>query len=400
MDEHLIELVADLTEKDRGRAARTLAQHLDAEDVLIAVRDPDVNAWLPAPGWPQTLRDGRGWTAILQRAGDSGRAEGQVAWGHPPILREVHAARLSADAILAVVGGELPPERLHHLRGVLRPLSALLLAERDAANACGRANAAVQAARQAEALARTLSETQDRLEKVMAALERSNRELDQFAYIASHDLRAPLRGIANLAHWIEEDVGPAASTDVQKNLALLRSRVRRMESLIDGILEYSRAGRVRSGAEPVDVGLLLDEVLELLAPPKTVTVEIQRPMPEVVSERVPLQQVFMNLIGNAVKHARRKDARIEIGSRPVGAMVEFAVTDNGPGIAPEYHERIWGIFQTLASRDVVESTGIGLALVKKVVELRGGMVSVQSEASQGSTFRFTWPQRAALEVTP
>ncbi len=237
---------------------------------------------------------------------------------------------------------------------------------------------------------REIERKAEELARLARALEASNRELDQFAYVASHDLKAPLRGIANLSQWIEEDLGDAVPAESRQHLDLMRVRVHRMEGLIDGVLQYSRAGRVRERPEPVEVGALLDEVLDLLAPPEGVAVEVG-PMPTLVAERLPLQQVFMNLVGNAVKYTHRPDARVEVSAAERGAFWEFAVRDNGPGIAPEYHDRIFGIFQTLAARDKVEGTGIGLSLVRKLVESRGGRVWVESAEGEGSAFRFLWP---------
>jgi PAS domain S-box-containing protein len=238
----------------------------------------------------------------------------------------------------------------------------------------------------------------EELARLARALEISNRELDQFAYVASHDLKAPLRGIANLSQWIEEDIGVQnLSDDTREHLGLLRGRVHRMEGLIDGILQYSRAGRVREKAEPVDTGALLREVVDLLAPPANVAVQVQPDMPTLVAERLPLQQVFMNLIGNAIKYTRRPAARVEVGAREAGEFWEFFVRDNGPGIAPEYHDRIFGIFQTLEARDKVEGTGIGLSIVKKTVDSRGGRVWVESEEGAGATFRFLWPKLTPRE---
>lgn len=230
-------------------------------------------------------------------------------------------------------------------------------------------------------------------ERLISALARSNTELDQFAYVASHDLKAPLRGIANLSQWVEEDLGDV-SPDVHEKLTLMRGRVHRLEALIDGILQYSRAGRVRSPAERVDVGALLHEVVELLAPPPEISITIDADMPTVVTERTPLQQVFMNLIGNAIKYNNRPGATVRVSAHDRGRFCAFSVADNGPGIAPEYHERIFGIFQTLESRDKVEGTGIGLSVVKKTVELRGGHITVTSAPGEGATFTFEWPRIA------
>jgi PAS domain S-box-containing protein len=231
-------------------------------------------------------------------------------------------------------------------------------------------------------------------EHAAAAATEAYRELDQFAYVASHDLKAPLRGIANLAQWIQADTGERLGAESIEHMRLLQGRVHRMEALIDGILAYSRAGRMLNPPEAVDTGALVREVIELLAPPAEVTIQVPPQMPTVNAERVPLQQVFLNLIGNAVKYTRaqRPDALIRIEWRDAGDAFEFSVSDNGPGIDPEYHERIWGIFQTLAPRDRVEGTGIGLSVVRKIVETRGGSASVKSARNQGATFRFVWPK--------
>ncbi|WP_437632935.1 PAS domain S-box protein [Sorangium sp. So ce854] len=230
-------------------------------------------------------------------------------------------------------------------------------------------------------------------ERLIAALERSNKELDQFAYVASHDLKAPLRGIANLTQWIEEDLAGRLEGEPREHMSLLRGRVRRMEALIDGILDYSRAGRVRHEVEAVDVGQVLSDVVELIAPAPEARVEVSPDLPVLRTERVPLQQVFMNLISNALKHARRADVRVRVGHRDAGQLHEFFVEDNGPGIAPEFHDRVWGLFQTLEARDKVEGTGIGLSVVKKIVESRGGRIWIDSSPGRGATFRFTWQMR-------
>jgi signal transduction histidine kinase len=229
-----------------------------------------------------------------------------------------------------------------------------------------------------------------------AALERSNRELNQFAYVASHDLKAPLRGIANLAQWVEEDLGEAMTVGAREHIRVLLSRVRRMESLIDGILAYARAGRGEGQREEVEVAQLVQEVQELLSPPKGLfAIKVAKDLPRVSAVRAPFQQIWMNLLGNAFKHARREGAEIRVGAVDRGTAWEFAIADNGPGIAPQYHQRVFGIFQTLTARDKLEGTGIGLATVKKLVESEGGRVWVESEAGQGATFRFTWPKTGA-----
>ncbi|HEU5089096.1 MAG TPA: PAS domain S-box protein, partial [Roseiflexaceae bacterium] len=236
-----------------------------------------------------------------------------------------------------------------------------------------------------------LQERRAELERLTLALADRNRELDQFAYITSHDLKAPLRGIGNLAQWIEEDLGENVSADVRSYLDLLKGRVLRMEALIDGILQFSRVGRTSGDVEQVDTGELVREVIDMLAPPANVSIDVAPDMPILQSYRLPLTQVFSNLIGNAVKHNADMPLHISIAAQLAGRFVEFSVRDDGQGIAPQYHERVFGIFQTLASRDKVEGSGLGLALVKKIVEHMRGHIRLESDEGAGATFSFTWP---------
>lgn len=239
---------------------------------------------------------------------------------------------------------------------------------------------------------RTLEDKNREMALLIRVLEQKNKELDQFAYVASHDLKAPLRGITSLSSWIEEDLADKLPPESKRQMELLRGRVRRMEGLIDGIHSYSRAGRVRDKPETIALSALLDEVRELLSPRPGARIEYARDLPTIVTEKAPMEQVLMNLVGNALKHAKREDpvARIEV--RDGLTELEVSVIDNGPGIAEMFHERIWQIFQTLEPRDTVENTGIGLAIVKKIIEQRGGRVWLESAEGKGSKFCFTWPK--------
>lgn len=228
-------------------------------------------------------------------------------------------------------------------------------------------------------------------QRLIAELAKTNVELDQFAYVASHDLRAPLRGISNLAMWIEEDLGPQVPKKVAEQLALLKGRAARMDRLINGLLELARIGRARQQSERVDVTELLHETIDLASPGAQARVLIIGAMPTLNAERVAMQQVLLNLITNALQHAGRIDVIVRITSEERPDDVEIAVADNGVGIAPEHHERVWQMFQTLAARD--ESTGIGLSIVKKQVEANGGRAWIDASVKEGATLRFTWPRR-------
>ncbi len=229
-------------------------------------------------------------------------------------------------------------------------------------------------------------------------LQRSNRDLDQFAYVASHDLKAPLRAISTLSAWLEEDLQNDLEDEAKEQLRLLRSRVHRMDSLIDGVLRYSRAGRMDTEGERVDVGELLRELVDLLDPPPGMSVTIEEGMPVLITKRLRLSQVFSNLINNAIKYHDKDEGHIRVTFEKMSpSLFEFAVSDDGPGIAPQHHQRVFVMFQTLQARDEVESTGLGLSLVKKLVEEEGGEISVISEPGEGATFRFLWPAVESVE---
>ena len=238
-----------------------------------------------------------------------------------------------------------------------------------------------------------LQKQQEELAEYARELERSNRELDQFAYVTSHDLKAPLRAISNLSLWMEEDLRDKMTDETRQHMALLRGRVERMEGLINGILEFSRIGRVRQASETVDVRTLLGEVIDLLDPPPGFAIHLPQALPVLECEKIRLHQVFFNLIGNALKHHHRTEGAIEIGVEEWGDYYQFTVSDDGPGIAREYHEKVFEIFQTLVARDKMESTGIGLTLVKKIVEDQGGNILLESEEGRGARFRFLWPKK-------
>ncbi len=226
-------------------------------------------------------------------------------------------------------------------------------------------------------------------------LARSNADLEEFAYAASHDLKAPLRAIAHLVQWIGEDIAPTASPETLENLKLLRGRATRLQLLLDGLLAYSRVGHTRTSVEEVDIAEVMQDVAAMLAPTPGFIIACEGTMGVIRTHRMPIRVVLENLVGNGLKHHDRNEGRIAVSMRQIDGATEFRVTDDGPGIEPRFHDRIFTIFQTLAGRDDVESSGIGLAIVKKKVLAHGGRIWIESAPpARGSTFAFTWKEAA------
>ncbi|MEO6720843.1 MAG: ATP-binding protein [Ferruginibacter sp.] len=239
-------------------------------------------------------------------------------------------------------------------------------------------------------LSYSLNYMADTLAENISMLQRKNQELDQFAHIVSHDLKAPLRGIDNLAGWIEEDYGPEIPERIKEYLALIKGRVSRLENLIQGILTYARVGKETQVNEQINVRELVLEILENLPIKKTMNIEVSTEMPVFYSNRILLMQVFTNLISNSVKYHDKEDGKVKIYSEEHNDHFKFSVEDNGPGIAAAYHDKIFIIFQTLQERDSFESNGVGLAIVKKILVDRKEKVWVTSAPGKGSVFSFTW----------
>jgi|GEM_PF-2579348 len=241
---------------------------------------------------------------------------------------------------------------------------------------------------------RTLNEELERrVVERTAELQAVNKELEDFAYVASHDLKAPLRAIGQLAAWIGDDYAHAIDEPGQRQLRMLLDRVRRMHNLIDGILLYSRIGRVREKHEDVDLRQIVRDAIDMVAPSERIRVSVQEELPSVTCEETRMRQVFQNLVDNAAKFMDKDAGEIKVTCEDDDSSWKFGVSDNGPGIDPKYHDKIFQIFQTLTPRDQFESTGMGLTLVKKIVEMNSGRIWVESEAGKGTTFYFTWPKK-------
>ncbi|MFH2001847.1 MAG: ATP-binding protein [Planctomycetota bacterium] len=234
--------------------------------------------------------------------------------------------------------------------------------------------------------------TEVSLQTTLTELAASREDMERFAYIASHDLRAPLRAIQNLTQWIEEDLGEHINQETSRNMILLKKRVMRMEKMIDDILEYSRAGKESMEPELVNVNEMVHDIIELLNPPQGFTFNVSKEMPVFRTARIPLRQSLFNLIDNAIKHHHKRQGKVEITFEEEEAFYTFAVVDDGPGIEESQHELVFGMFKTLQSRDITEGSGVGLALVRRILDRSGGRIRLLSSPGQGSTFEIRWPK--------
>jgi signal transduction histidine kinase len=225
--------------------------------------------------------------------------------------------------------------------------------------------------------------------KLLTAIEKANEELQDFAYIISHDLKAPLRGISTLTDWITNDYADKLDDEGKEQLKLLSSRVNRMHNLIEGVLQYSRVGRVRETQVKANLNEVISEVIDMICPPENIKISVESVLPTIQCEKTRIMQVFQNLLSNAVKYMDKPQGLIKIDCIEEDEFWRFNVSDNGPGIEEKYFEKIFLIFQTLSSRDNYESTGVGLTVAKKIVEMYGGRIWVESVPTEGTTFFFT-----------
>src|SRR5688572_15502981 len=237
------------------------------------------------------------------------------------------------------------------------------------------------------------------LQAKQAELLRSNKDLEQFAYVASHDLKAPLRAVELLVQWITEGLAGYDQNNVQENLALLGKRTQRLNRLLDDLLAYSRAGRKVGAHRQCDSHALVLDIAQMINPPPTITISVDGQLPKFKTHPAPLEQVVRNLLGNAVKHHPGPQGRVVVSCQEQGDQYVFAIADDGEGIPMEYAQRVFEMFQTLKPRDQVEGSGMGLAIVNRIVQWQGGKVWFEPAPSgRGTVFKFQWKKNHPLAV--
>ncbi len=307
------------------------------------------------------------------------------------------ARRVLLTLLLALAGLQVAALALvfPFVRTLTQPLRILEQATRRVAAGDLGAEVPDEGAEELRALGTAFNAMVRSLSDARGEASRHEEEMESFSYAVSHDLKAPLRAVNSISTWLEEDLAGKLDPKSLEHLRLLRERVGTMNALIDGLLEYSRVGRVTRPETRVPVEDVVSGVLEVLPPREGIQVKVAKPLPEMYADPVRLAQVFQNLIGNALQHHPGPEGTVEISCQDREDAWEFSIRDDGSGIDPRYHERVFGIFQVIERRPGTESTGIGLALVKKIVEDRGGEIWVESAGipGEGTFFRFTWHKR-------
>ena len=235
--------------------------------------------------------------------------------------------------------------------------------------------------------------------ELLEQLQKSNQELDQFAYIVSHDLKSPLRGINSLAEWIEEDLGPDIPEEVKKHFKMLKQRVGLMQRLINDLLVYARTGRQNQVEITFNLSETIEEIRQNIHLPEGFQLLVQEKLPKIFGVKIEFFQVFFNLIGNAIKYRKSDSGKVEIGSKKLPDGHLIWVKDDGIGIEPRFHDKIFDVFQRLDASQAVEGTGIGLSIVKKIVEARGGKISLISDLGEGAEFQLFIPEKSKTSTS-
>ncbi|WP_411893324.1 sensor histidine kinase [Winogradskyella sp. A2] len=217
-------------------------------------------------------------------------------------------------------------------------------------------------------------------------LEVQNQELSEYAHMVSHDLKSPLRSIDTLTTWLKDDYSDEIGEAGKKQINTIRESVEKMDTLINGILEYSTIGKNKIEAYPVDINLLLNDILKIIEVPNHITIEVRK-LPIINGDKYRLQQLFQNLIGNAITYNDKPKGMIVVGYKEEDESYEFYIKDNGKGIDEMYYDKIFKAFEKLENN--ANSTGIGLSIVKKIVDLYGGKIWLESQVNEGTTFFFT-----------
>ncbi len=403
-------------ERYKASALEDLAELAARANVLLVVGDRDGRVLHPAELLPTELarlrdRLAAGDDTFIDELGGEpfllvGRTLDLWGWtvaaGYPlaSIKQAIKQVNLAVTGSLVVAGLGMALSLFVGVdRLVIRPIRQLEEKLRATSNGRRRADFRLEGSDEIAELAAEMDAMTNGIAAYTAELERSNSDLDSFAATVGHDLRAPLRAIGTIISWIEADAAclPDSALD---NLERLRDQIARMDSMLQNLLRYAQASQMSGPPRPCDIETLVNEQLQLLAPTKTVKLRLEGELPTLFTAEPPLALVLRNLIDNAITHHDGDAVELTIGVARIGQRVLFRVSDDGPGIPPDAHERIFDLFRAHDKRPA--GCGIGLALVRRIIQRLGGHIRVEHRAGQpsrGSSFVFDWPLDCTLLPT-
>lgn len=236
----------------------------------------------------------------------------------------------------------------------------------------------------------TLKEAVQKQEELLQNLEDKNQALSDYAHMISHDLKSPLRSINSLVNWLQLDYGDGIDDNAKKNFSHILGNLEKMDALIDGILNYSTIEQAQFQQYEVDTRNLVHDIIELLIIPDHITVTVAPELPTILGDKFRLQQLFQNILHNAVKSIDHKEGKVKVAASENEKFWRFEISDNGRGIPEKYHHKIFKIFEKIDNDQA--ATGIGLSIAKKVVDFYGGTIDLKSSPGKGTTFYFTLPK--------
>lgn len=412
-----LELLGQLVDAAaRPDAIRALTSHLGAEVILIFIRDPEVKVFLPAPGFPQTLPDGRAWQDFLVSCANGQLRRGSLTCPDRKPPRAAVGIGYRGEAAVVLLGGQPAEAEVRKLGEYLPLLYVALRGELAVALRAAEVQFAHQLARQAselttavdearraaqqelvarkraEAEVRELNETLERrVEERTALLKRALEQMEEFSYTVSHDLRSPLRAIQGYAQVVLADYGADLQPEASRHLERILSASGRLDRLTQDVLCYARVARTDLELVPVHLNELIPSIIEeynLRA--NGASIDVQSPLASVRGNEALIAQCVANLVGNAVKFVPpHLTPEIRLWTETHGTRVRLSVQDNGVGIPPDSRDRIFKLFERLDSRQ--PGTGLGLAIVRRAAERMSGSVGLESTPGSGSTFWIELP---------
>ena len=396
-----LSLISSLASFDgRREAARRLAQYLGAEDLILFIQDPEIEILLPAPGFIQTLPSGQTWRALLKECVAKGECTtAAVPFPDAASTKPVTALAGHDGSVLALVGGQPRLDEARDLIELLPLLAAALRGERAVLTAKGQTRIARQAATQSETLAEMLDTTRSDLERALRTAEAASRAKDDFLATVSHELRTPLTPILGFARMLRS--GQLDSSNTERALASIERNAELQSHLIEDILDFARiiAGKLRLDVQPLDPAAVVEAAVDVIRPAATakdvrLQVVLDPAAGPVAGDASRLQQVIWNLLTNAVKFTP-KGGRVQVRLERINSHLEITISDTGEGISPDFLPYVFDRFRQ-ADNSISRrhgGLGLGLSIVRQLVEMHGGTVNVHSNGlEQGATFIVKLPR--------